>query len=93
MIVLDEGITRVIAGDASYTEALMLAGQIDGVSGHEATALATLQTLKRLAAERPTIYLPAHDPESAERLSSRSLVTAGSAAWAGTSDQQTMAAD
>ena len=87
VIVVDEGITYVLAGDASYTEALMLAGQLDGVSAHEATALATLQALRRLAAERPTVYLPTHDPESADRLSSRRVaavpgpqLTAGKAA-------------
>ena len=35
VIVVDEGITYVIAGDASYTEALMMAGQIDGVSADD----------------------------------------------------------
>ena len=64
----------VLAGDASYTEALMLAGQIDGVSAHDATTLATLRMLRRLAAERPTVYLPTHDPESAARLSQCRLV-------------------
>ena len=67
-MVVHEGITYVIAGDASYTEALMLAGQIDGVSADEAAALATLRALKRLAEERPTVYLPTHDPGSANRL-------------------------
>lgn len=71
VIVLDEGITYVLAGDASYTEALMLTGQIDGVSENDATARATLRALRQLAAERPTVYLPTHDPESAERLSNR----------------------
>jgi N-acyl homoserine lactone hydrolase len=71
VIVLDKGITYVLAGDASYTEELMLTGQIDGVSVNDATALATLRALRQLAAERPTVYLPTHDPESAERLSSR----------------------
>jgi glyoxylase-like metal-dependent hydrolase (beta-lactamase superfamily II) len=73
VIVLDEGITYVLAGDASYAEALMLAGEIDGVSEDDASALATLRALKQLAAERPTVYLPTHDPESAERLSNRRL--------------------
>jgi N-acyl homoserine lactone hydrolase len=61
----------VLAGDASYTEALMLAGQIEGVTEDDASAL--LQVLKQLAAARPTVYLSTHDPESAERLSSRRL--------------------
>jgi len=73
VVVVYEGITYVIAGDASYTEADMLAGQIDGVSANEAIAQATLGALKQLAAERPTIYLPTHDPESGSRLSNRRL--------------------
>jgi glyoxylase-like metal-dependent hydrolase (beta-lactamase superfamily II) len=73
VIVVEAGITYIIAGDASYTEALMLAGQIDGVSGDDAMALATLDALKRHAAERPTVYLPTHDPGSAERLSNHRL--------------------
>ena len=82
VLIVDEGITYVIAGDASYTETLMLAGQIDGVSVHDETALATLRALMRLAAERPTVYLPTHDPESAARLSSRRLAATGGAACA-----------
>lgn len=77
VIVVNEGITYVLAGDASYTEALMLAGQIDGVSEHDATALATLRVLRQQAAARPTVYLPTHDPESSERLSNRRLADAG----------------
>jgi len=73
VMAVDEGITCVLAGDASYTEALMLAGQIDGVSADDMTALGTLGALKRLAAERPIVYLPTHDPESAERLSRRQV--------------------
>ena len=80
VIVVDEGIAYVIAGDASYTEALMMAGQVDGVSADEATAAATLNALKRFALERPTVYLPTHDPESAERLSTRRIVPAVDAA-------------
>jgi glyoxylase-like metal-dependent hydrolase (beta-lactamase superfamily II) len=75
VIAVDGELAYVIAGDASYTEALMLAGHIDGVSGDELAAVATLRALERFAAERPTIYLPTHDPESAERLSSRRLAT------------------
>jgi glyoxylase-like metal-dependent hydrolase (beta-lactamase superfamily II) len=73
VIAVDDGITYVLAGDASYTEALMLAGQIDGVSADESTALTTLKALRQLATERPTVYLPTHDPESAQRLARRQL--------------------
>jgi glyoxylase-like metal-dependent hydrolase (beta-lactamase superfamily II) len=74
VIVMKEGITYVLAGDTSYNEALMLDGQLDGVSADEATTLATLDALKQMAAERPTIYLPTHDPESAARLSNRQVI-------------------
>jgi glyoxylase-like metal-dependent hydrolase (beta-lactamase superfamily II) len=76
VMVMEDGITYVLAGDTSYTQALMLAGQVDGVSADEATALATLRALKHLAAERPTVYLPTHDPESAERLSTHRVIDA-----------------
>jgi glyoxylase-like metal-dependent hydrolase (beta-lactamase superfamily II) len=64
-----------LAGDASYLEATMLRGAIDGVSPNEAAARATLADVRTLCAERPTVYLPAHDPRSVERLLARRSVT------------------
>jgi glyoxylase-like metal-dependent hydrolase (beta-lactamase superfamily II) len=84
VIVVQEGITYVLAGDTSYSEALMLNRQIDGVSADEATTLKTLDTLTQLAAERPTIYLPTHDPASAARLSNRQVVDVTRQAGTGT---------
>jgi glyoxylase-like metal-dependent hydrolase (beta-lactamase superfamily II) len=63
-----------LAGDASYDERLMLAAHVDGVSADDELAGATLRAIRRLAADRPTVYLPTHDPESAARLASRTLV-------------------
>ena len=60
-----------IAGDASYNEGAMLAGQVDGVSADEGVASATLGAIRAFAASRPTIYLPAHDPDAARRLAKR----------------------
>jgi glyoxylase-like metal-dependent hydrolase (beta-lactamase superfamily II) len=74
VLVEDQGITYFLAGDTSYTQALMLAGQVDGVSIDETVARATLGAIRHLAMDRPTVYLPTHDPESAARLSNRSLV-------------------
>jgi len=48
----------------------MLAGLLDGVSPDDDVAGATLGAIRSLAADRPTVYLPTHDPGSAERLSS-----------------------
>jgi glyoxylase-like metal-dependent hydrolase (beta-lactamase superfamily II) len=75
VIVEDGGKAVFIAGDASYSEATMLAGAIDGVSDDEAQAAATLRAIQTFAAATPTIYLPAHDPDAARRLGEGRCVT------------------
>ena len=70
----------MLAGDAAYSEANLVAGVVDGISPDEATALATLARLRALAAERPTVFLPTHDPRSVERLARRACVSLGAAA-------------
>jgi N-acyl homoserine lactone hydrolase len=58
----------ILAGDASYTEQLMLDGIADGVTNDPTTANASLTALSNLAKNRRTIYLPSHDPASQARL-------------------------
>jgi glyoxylase-like metal-dependent hydrolase (beta-lactamase superfamily II) len=58
----------ILAGDASYTEQLMLDGLADGVTNDPTTANATLTALSTLAKDRRTVYLPSHDPDSQVRL-------------------------
>ncbi len=71
-VIVEDGDEAVfIAGDASYDEAAMLAGTIDGVSPDERVAWATLAAIRAFAASRPTVYLPAHDPGAAQRLAGR----------------------
>ena len=71
-VIVEDGDAAVfIAGDASYTEEAMLSGRIDGVGADESAELATLAAIRAFAASRPTIYLPAHDPEAARRLAER----------------------
>ena len=60
----------------STNQELMLAGRVDGVSANEQVARATLEAIRLLAKDRPTVYLPTHDPLSAVRLTSRSKVVA-----------------
>jgi N-acyl homoserine lactone hydrolase len=72
VIVEDGEKAMFIAGDASYNEATMLSGAIDGVSDDESQATTTLAAIRAFAASRPTIYLPAHDPDAAQRLAERS---------------------
>jgi glyoxylase-like metal-dependent hydrolase (beta-lactamase superfamily II) len=79
-VVVDTGEAAVfIAGDASYTEEAMLAGRIDGVGADENAELATLAAIRAFAASRPTIYLPAHDPDAARRLVERRATQAARA--------------
>jgi glyoxylase-like metal-dependent hydrolase (beta-lactamase superfamily II) len=76
-VIVEDGDGAVfIAGDASYSQAAMLAGVIDGVSPDERVAALTLATIRAFVASRPTIYLPAHDSEAARRLAERELVSA-----------------
>jgi glyoxylase-like metal-dependent hydrolase (beta-lactamase superfamily II) len=58
----------ILAGDASYTQQLMLDGTADGVTNDPGNATATLAALRSIAESRPTVYLPSHDPHSQERL-------------------------
>jgi glyoxylase-like metal-dependent hydrolase (beta-lactamase superfamily II) len=75
-IVRDGAEQIMLAGDTSYLETTMLRGMVDGVSPDDAVAKATLGDIRELCAGYPTIYLPTHDPQSAERLDARVTVTA-----------------
>jgi N-acyl homoserine lactone hydrolase len=74
VVVEDGDATLFLAGDTSYNEGLMLAGKVDGVSASDAIAGATLAAIGRFARDRPTVYLPTHDPLSAARLANRQPV-------------------
>ncbi|MFL5884534.1 MAG: N-acyl homoserine lactonase family protein [Thermoleophilaceae bacterium] len=74
-VVVDEGDQLVLlAGDASYNQELMLRGVVDGPSPDDAVAQLTHRRIRELVAERPTVYLVAHDQETGERLARRATV-------------------
>lgn len=58
----------LLAGDTSYTQELMLDGTADGVTDDPGAARRTLGLVRELAAARPTVYLPSHDPDAVRRL-------------------------
>jgi N-acyl homoserine lactone hydrolase len=64
----------LLAGDASYTQAFMVDGVVDGVGADPRAAARSLALVRALAAERPTVYLPTHDPEAGRRLIEREPV-------------------
>ncbi len=63
-----------LAGDASYTERLLLDGAGDGVAVDEQAARQTFGRILAFARDVPTVYLPTHDPDSAARLAARRTV-------------------
>lgn len=72
VLVRGDGITWLLAGDATYSQVNLLAGQTDGATNDPALALATLRAIRAFAAQEPTILLPAHDPEGPARLAAGS---------------------
>jgi glyoxylase-like metal-dependent hydrolase (beta-lactamase superfamily II) len=64
-----------IAGDTSYTEELLTQGVVDGVSPDEGVSHQTNQRILALAREQPLVYLPSHDPQSADRLARLATLT------------------
>jgi N-acyl homoserine lactone hydrolase len=74
VLVEDGDHTVFLAGDSSYTQDLMLRGKPDGVGNDEEAELVTHDRIRALAADRPTVYLVAHDPDTAARLADRRTV-------------------
>jgi N-acyl homoserine lactone hydrolase len=74
VLVQDDDHTVFLAGDSSYTQELMLRGKVDGVGADEEAARLTHERIRDYAAASPTVYLVAHDPESATRLAERQVV-------------------
>lgn len=68
VVVRDGDHEIMLAGDASYLESTMRSGTVDGVSPDETVAAATLARIHEFCSQRPTVYLPAHDPHAAQRL-------------------------
>ena len=73
VVVRTPDITYFLAGDTSYTQALMLAGQIDGVSMDRLVARRTLERIQDFCRSTPTVYLPSHDPDTPDRLANQQL--------------------
>jgi N-acyl homoserine lactone hydrolase len=74
-VIVDEGeYVVLLAGDSSYTEDLMLRGIVDGPSTDEAATRLTHERIRAFAAQTPTVYLVAHDPDTPARLAERRVV-------------------
>ncbi|WP_299133309.1 MBL fold metallo-hydrolase, partial [uncultured Amaricoccus sp.] len=73
VVVLDDDITWFLAGDATYSQENLRVGATDGVTNDPETARATLARIREFAHTRPTVILPAHDPDGPRRLAAREV--------------------
>ncbi len=76
VIVTSPRVTYFLAGDTSYTQELMLKEQIDGVSSDRQTERRTLAQIHAFCRSTPVVYLPAHDPDTPDRLANQQLAVA-----------------
>jgi len=73
VVVTAPQVTYFLAGDASYTQDLMLAGKVDGVSMDRQSAQRTLERIQQFCRQTPTVYLPSHDPDTPDRLANQQV--------------------
>jgi N-acyl homoserine lactone hydrolase len=76
VLVTTPKVNYFLAGDASYTQALMLAEQVDGVAPDRLAAKQTLKRVHAFCRAAPTVYLPSHDPDTSDRLANRQVAPA-----------------
>jgi N-acyl homoserine lactone hydrolase len=76
-VIVEDGDHSVfLAGDSSYTEDAMVRGAADGVGADDEAERLTHERIRAYAAGTPTVYLPAHDPQTAARLAKRQPIGA-----------------
>jgi glyoxylase-like metal-dependent hydrolase (beta-lactamase superfamily II) len=71
VILVEDDQSFVFAGDASYTEDLLIAGKADGIGMDPHAQRDSHKKILAYAEKNPTIYLPSHDPDSKDRLINR----------------------
>lgn len=71
VVVNTEDVTFYLAGDASYSESLLVKRIPDGVSPRANVAIGTMDRILKLTDSRPLVYLPTHDPENVHRLAEK----------------------
>jgi N-acyl homoserine lactone hydrolase len=72
----DTGRHVMLAGDATDTLEQLHARRADAVAPDTEVHIATLNTILAHCEQHPTVYLPSHDPESADRLAAATTADA-----------------
>jgi len=62
------------AGDAAYTQDLLIQDIPDGIGPDPAAQHATHRAILQLASQTPTVFLPTHERESEQRLAKREVI-------------------
>ncbi|MFK7806032.1 MAG: N-acyl homoserine lactonase family protein [Anaerolineae bacterium] len=74
-VIIDEGEQLVIlAGDAAYSQALLLNRSIDGMGPSPADQQDSHQRILEMARQTPTVFVPSHEWAGRERLEARTPV-------------------
>jgi glyoxylase-like metal-dependent hydrolase (beta-lactamase superfamily II) len=74
-VILVEGDRSIVfAGDASYTEELLISGKTDGIGMDPEAQRESHRKILAFAEQNSTIYLPSHDPGSKNRLVNRTPI-------------------
>jgi glyoxylase-like metal-dependent hydrolase (beta-lactamase superfamily II) len=68
LVTPDDGPRVLIAGDAVYSEAALLDRTIDGVGVDPDRARESIDRLREICGEAPTVVAPTHDTEAAQRV-------------------------
>jgi glyoxylase-like metal-dependent hydrolase (beta-lactamase superfamily II) len=74
VIVQHQGMALFFAGDASYSEALLLEDALDGVTQNARVARETHRRILQFAAQQPTVFLPSHEWAARDRLEGRTPI-------------------
>jgi len=71
VILVEDNLSVMFAGDASYTEKLLIEQKADGIGDDPEVQQETHQKILEYAGQYHTVYLPTHDPGAKERLENR----------------------
>jgi glyoxylase-like metal-dependent hydrolase (beta-lactamase superfamily II) len=77
LVTPDEGPRVLIAGDAVYSEAALIDRRIDGVGVAPDRARESIDRLREICREAPTVVAPTHDTRAAERVAAGQVTVLG----------------
>lgn len=74
VVLQHDGTFYFFAGDTSFSEQQLVSGKVAGICADLVQTRQTYERIKTFAGEVPLVYLPSHDPDSAQRLRHREVL-------------------